>query len=220
MEEAEGIEKSTRQQSKCQMWHEERKWRITASRFGDIVKATKRRKMDLLCKSIYAPKNLTNKAVLHGRKYEKTAIKKFEEEKKVCVKKCGLMVDVNHGFMAATPDGITDKYIIEVKCPYKGRNEQITKSLKYFPYLDIDEDGNLSVRKSHNYYFQIQGQLMISKQDKCVFIVYTFVDFVTIDVPYDSNFCDNELKPALSRFYSKFYRPYVARMLENKSNNN
>lgn len=34
------IEKSTRMQAKSKTWFDERKWRITASRFGDIVKMT------------------------------------------------------------------------------------------------------------------------------------------------------------------------------------
>ena len=40
LEQAEKIEKLTRDQSASKLWIEERKWRLTASRFGDIVKAT------------------------------------------------------------------------------------------------------------------------------------------------------------------------------------
>ena len=210
--EAEQIEATTHKQSQCRQWHEERQWRITASRFGDIHKATKRRKMDLLCKSVYAPKNLTNKAVLHGRKFEKMAIKKLEEERNIKVGKCGLYIDAVTPYIAATPDGITDAFLIEVKCPYKGREEKIRKSATYFPFLTKDQEGKLILKQKHNYYAQIQGQMMIAKKQQCLFAVYTLVDFVVIDVKFDDVFCRN-LRQSLVKFYTKFYRPYVARQL-------
>ena len=40
IDEANKIEKLTRGQASSNMWKEERKWRLTASKFGDICKAT------------------------------------------------------------------------------------------------------------------------------------------------------------------------------------
>ena len=207
------IEAATKEQSKCRLWHEERQWRITASRFGDVVRATSRRNMDLLCESIFRPKMLTKKAVLHGRKYEKLAIKKAEEHTGVSIQTCGLMIDEEMPFLAATPDGNTGEMLVEVKCPYKGRKEQIRKSAVYFPFLSKSSGSSITINKRHNYYAQIQGQLMIAKLKKCLFVIYTFVDFKCINVNYDHRYCEKVLRPALSAFYRKHYRPHVAKSL-------
>ena len=211
-EKAKLIERNTRLQSKSRLWHEERKWRITASKFGQVVNATARRNMSLLCKSIFAPKDLKGKAVMHGRKYEARALKKLEEERGVVVQSCGLFVSAKYPYLAATPDGITTDHIIEVKCPYKGRNEIIRKSTVYFSFLE-EVDGKLNLKKNHSYFAQIQGQLLICGREKCVLVVYTFVDCIFIDISLDHDYCENILLPKLSHFYTQHYRPYVANIL-------
>ena len=60
------------------MWYEERRWRITASNFGDTVKVKKRRNKTLLCRSIFHDKQLSVNPMLHGGKYEKVALEKTE----------------------------------------------------------------------------------------------------------------------------------------------
>uniref|UniRef100_T1JBV9 SAP domain-containing protein n=1 Tax=Strigamia maritima TaxID=126957 RepID=T1JBV9_STRMM len=45
------IEKKTRKQANSSAWFQQRLWRITASRFGEICKLTKRRNMTKLCRS-------------------------------------------------------------------------------------------------------------------------------------------------------------------------
>ena len=169
--------------------------------------------MKLLCKSIHTPKKLFNKAILHGIEFEQKALSKLEKITKVNVEECGLIIREDMPFLAATPDGLCGDKVVEVKCPYKGRNEKICKNLKFFPYLDQDENGNLILRKSHVYYAQVQGELFISRKKEAIFVIYTFVDFVTIDVQMDDHYCKNILVPRLRRFFTKYYRPYVASLL-------
>jgi hypothetical protein len=66
-EAAQIIEQQTREQSDCQKWREERRYRVTASRFGEICKVTERRDMSKLSKSVYSPPHLTGDAVVHGK---------------------------------------------------------------------------------------------------------------------------------------------------------
>ena len=167
----------------------------------------------MLCKSINQPQNLTNKAVLHGRKQEKKALAKLEEKCGLTIAQCGLMIHTDMPYLAATPDGITDNVVVEVKCPYKGRKKKIIKSAKYFPFLDTDEDNKLILKKNHNYYAQVQGQLLIAKKEVCIFVIYTLEDFVRIDVGLDHEYCERKLVPALRNFYRKHYRSFVANKL-------
>lgn len=62
-------------------------------------------------------------------------------------------------------------HIVEVKCPYFGRNVNIeSKCLKHFRYLE-EKNGVIQLKKSSNYYDQIQGQLLITGRQICYFVV-------------------------------------------------
>lgn len=79
------LEVATREQANSKLWHSSRKWQITASKFGDISKATECRNMEKLCKSIVSPVELTGDPVLHGKQFESVAIKKFQRTYKIPV---------------------------------------------------------------------------------------------------------------------------------------
>nr|XP_034306619.1 uncharacterized protein LOC105318360 isoform X2 [Crassostrea gigas] len=209
---AKDIEKSTRMQAKSKTWFDERKWRITASRFGDIVKMTCRRDTRKLCCSIYQPKSIITYPIIHGRQHESRAISMFEELTHFKVKKCGLFVSVKYPFLGATPDGLVENdAIVEVKCPYGGRDVDI-KPGKKFPFL-VESNGKITLKSSHKYYDQIQGQLYISGRKLCYFIVYTFCDILILKLEYDEEYCVFSLLPKLEIFYKKHFRPYVASCL-------
>jgi hypothetical protein len=66
----------------------------------------------------------------------------------------GLFVDVLRPHLAASPDGIVigEEAVMEVKCPFNGREEKIAPG-KNFPFLEV-RDGGIHLRKGHSYYYQ------------------------------------------------------------------
>ncbi len=128
------------------------------------------------------------------------------------MEKCGLFVHPDFPFLGATPDGLFgDDSVIEVKCPYTGRNSKIVPG-KMFPFLA--QDGSAVVmKKSHKYYYQVMGQLAISKRKLCYFVVYTMIDFLVIEVNYEDEFFRAEMLPKLKSFYVSHFRSYVASTL-------
>ena len=95
--------------------------------------------MGLLCHSLLNPPKLACLAVNHGKTYESIAIKKFEELNNLAVSKVGLCVNPNFPYLGASPDGlISEDTILEVKCPFAGRNNKIVPG-KFFPFLSFDE---------------------------------------------------------------------------------
>lgn len=64
-------------------WYNERLWRITASRFGEIARITARRNIRKLCESLIERTSICTKAIAHGKTYEGVAIRKFEEVRPV-----------------------------------------------------------------------------------------------------------------------------------------
>lgn len=123
------IERTTRQQSGSRTWFDERQWRLTASRFGEICKATERRDMDALCSSIFYPSKLSTPPIVHGKTYEKVALEKFAALYDTKITECGLYISVQMPYLAGSPDARifykNRRYLCEVKCPYTSRNEKI-----------------------------------------------------------------------------------------------
>lgn len=64
------IETTTHDQALSSSWLLQIKMRITATRFGEICKATERKDKKALAKSIIVPEVFKSAAMLHGQKYE------------------------------------------------------------------------------------------------------------------------------------------------------
>lgn len=195
--EAAAIEEKTRDQSSSKSWFNERDWRITSSRFGDICLATQRRNKTKLCQSLIqsSAASFRNEAIFHGKVYESKAISSFETYTGLKVKRCGLFVCVQKPYLGVSPDGlVSDDSVIEVKCPYTGRHEQITPG-KHFSFLEFSADGEIVLKHNSKYYFQIQGQLYISKRKYCYFVVFTFKDLFVQKFELDQQYCEGSLLP-------------------------
>ncbi len=208
-EEAAALEEKTRDQAKSREWFSARKFRLTASRFGEICKATAAKDVPSLCASLTTTSNIQTRAILHGKTYEKTAIAEFEKKTNESVLPCGFFVDPSFPFLGASPDGkVGEEALVEVKCPFSAREKKI-EVCPEIPYLE-EADGDLRLKKNHNYYYQVQGQLAITKRKFCYFVVYTFQDLFVEKIEYDSDFFQTELVPKLTEFFKMHYRPFVA----------
>ena len=83
------------------------------------------------------------------------------------VKECGFFISTTTGYLGASPDGlvmVNDNVhgCIEIKCPFSARNKSVAEacSLPSF-FCKREEDGIIRLKRTHNYYYQIQGQLAV-----------------------------------------------------------
>ena len=142
------IEKATRGQSSSKSWYAERTWRITASKFGELNRITPRRNINKLLSNMLSCRPLETPAVLHGKNYEKKALRAFEKSEGVKTQKCGLFICGKRPYLGASPDAvINDNEIVEVKCPFVGRKDQILPG-KRFPFIEKDEQGLTVLKKT------------------------------------------------------------------------
>jgi hypothetical protein len=121
-------------------------------------------------------------------------------------------VYVDEPYLAASPDGLVgSNHVVEVKCPYSGREQKIAPGT-CFQFLE-DKDGKCSLKRSHKYFDQIQGQMAITGRSMAYFVVFTFVDLAIIEVPFEKDFWEDSMRPKLKAFYEHYYRRYAAKQL-------
>lgn len=110
-------------------------------------------------------------------------------------------------FFLASPDGRLDDAILEIKCPYTGRDEKISPGPNFL-FLE-ERNGCTSLKRNHNYFYQCQGQMSCTEIHKCFFIVYTNVDIFIEEIHYDQAFFDQSMFPLLNDFYDTHYKPFI-----------
>ena len=123
--------------------------------------------------------------------------------------------------MAASPDGLvydsqsTDPYsIVEYKNPYGICDLSLTEAAqsKQF-FLGTDGDsGQLHLKMSHSYYYQIQAAMFCTQRKWCDFVVRTSVDLHIERIKWNDKFWDG-IVPKLKRFYFEALLPELAQPL-------
>jgi hypothetical protein len=98
-------------------------------------------------------------SIEHGKTNEKKAMEQLEKQEGVVVEKCGLFIDKDHFFLGASPDGLCNDGIVEIKCPYSARNMDAEEAIRQKKIKFWKLDG--TVNTNHDWYYQIQGQLHI-----------------------------------------------------------
>ena len=107
------------------------------------------------------------------------------------VQECGLYIDPEIPFLGASPDGIVSckccgEGVLEVKCPFSIK-DGIPDTLpdKFFM---CKQDGKLTLKKEHAYYFQVQMQLAVCKFPYCDFVVWTTTGLAIERISADEHF--------------------------------
>ncbi|CAC5384454.1 unnamed protein product [Mytilus coruscus] len=204
-EEISKIESFTSGQAKKPRWKEERCKRLQSSSFGRICKATERTDFEKLARSMTEIVDLKTAPILHGQKYEKSALSKYEQDFGRSPVNCGIYVRKSHPFIAASPDGIINDTVVEVKCPFVAKDKMI--SPKTIPFL-LYNDGKLMLNESHNYYYQVQGQMFCTNLKNCHFVVFTLQEVQYIHIKRDDIFIQNMVEK-LEDFYKTYFRKAI-----------
>ncbi|XP_054258294.1 uncharacterized protein LOC128983703 [Macrosteles quadrilineatus] len=174
------LERNSRGQSLCDLWVKERKKRITASNFGRICKM----RSTTSCQKLV----------------EQLLYKQFS----------GNSATRMQPFLAASPDGVIEGLgLVEVKCPASAKDLTPADAVveKKIKFCVLDEERNLKLKRSHCYYYQIQGQLHITQQKNCWFLVWTNKGMSIEKIVRDDQFWENKMEKPLTNFYFKCVLP-------------
>ena len=167
-------ERKTRGQNKNNLWYEKRKTLLTASNFGKAAK-TKVEPSNKVKSILYS--NFTTDALQYGIESEPKAVNLYVTEMRkngidVTVEEVGLLVSREKPFLGASIDRIVtfkdteEKWGMEIKSPLSKAGmtvEEACKNKTFF--LEKLSDGTVRLKRNHDYYLQIQGQLYCSNLD-------------------------------------------------------
>lgn len=175
-EEIQELERSTVGQSANPKWIQEWSLRITASNFGQICKMRPQTSCLKTVQNLLYGNFHGNKATRYGIESEAHAIAEFQNTFNVKVSQCGLYIGHTNYYLGASPDGliIESNSLIEIKCPYVISKMPPTKGIEErkikFAELIFNK---LHLKRNHNYYYQIQGQLALANKQMCYFVVWS-----------------------------------------------
>ena len=173
-EEIQETERLTRGQNKNSLCFEKKKTLLTASNFGKAAK-TKVEPSNKLKSILYS--NFTTDALQYGIECEPKAVNLYVKEMRkngvnVKVEEVGLLVSKEKPYSGASIDRIVtfkdteEKWGMEIKSPFSKAGmtvEEACKTKMFF--LEKLGDGTVRLKRNHDYYLQIQGQLYCSDLD-------------------------------------------------------
>lgn len=131
-----------------------------------------------------------------------TYMGKFHHNLKI--EPAGLFIKPGEAHLGASADGLVTcdccgPRLLEVKCPWSARDTK--PEAAGLDYLSQpDENGNTSLKTTHKYYAQIQGQMSLMDYMNCDFVVWTKKGLIVQNVQVDDTYW-KKLKDTLDEFY-------------------
>ena len=221
------IERHTTQQRNSAQWFEARRYRLTASLFGEVLRRRPETAPDALVLRIIQQNQFTSVLTEWGIKNEPVALKEYELYQKshghsdITICSAGFVIYESHPFLGASPDAYVcdtarqDQFgLVEIKCPYKYRDlfiEEACTNTDFCSQITVGADGTQSIqlKRNHLYYSQVQGQLAITGRTWCDFVLYTKKGLSIENITFDEHFWNNKLLPALDGFYRNCIAPAI-----------
>lgn len=152
-------------------------------------------------------------------------LKSEEFGQQVLVQDCGLFIDSQRPWLAASPDGIVrDSWTgqrllcLEVKCPYKHRNRRVEEACRDDPAFCLqirDGDGppRYCLKTSHSYFTQIQVQLAVTGLQQADLVVFTLKETAVVPVSFDAELWE-ETASKLELFYRDAVLPHLRQKMQ------
>lgn len=231
-QQVQSVENLTKTQGKCREWYRLRTGRVTASVFKLVCRTSLLSPSISLIKKICYPEmfKLVAASMKYGIDYEDTARKYYdgymaEKHGDFKVEECGLYIKSKFPHLGASPDGIITcdccgVGVVEIKCPFSARNDPNLSSYinkKNSPV--VNENDNLLICHSHEYFFQIQMQMQLTETFFGDLVIWHPEELVIIRVLRDDQFWAREYPKTVSFFYDVIMPELLAKYYTQKATN-
>ena len=220
------VYEKTKQQSNSDDWFEQRRGRITASKFHQVftrvntLNRSLNESAEKLIQNLLLRKGFETLAIKHGIAMEVHAKETVQRvvrktHTNALFKDPGMTIDGKFPFLSASPDlevycKCCGKFVIEIKCPYSICHlKPSAETLSYLKVVVETGAGEMTkLKKNHSYYTQIQGQLTITKLSFALFFVYTHHGFHIEKISFDPTFWEM-IQNNLTLFWFKYLAPAI-----------
>ncbi|EZA52507.1 hypothetical protein X777_08589 [Ooceraea biroi] len=185
---------------------------LTVSNFGVVCRMRPATSCAATVKSILFPPSIETAAMQYGRDMEGIARKQIATKLEKDIASCGLFIGEENPCLGASPDGLIDKDdLLEIKCPLSAENMTADEALQKLLQLKtvFDRKNPDKMNQKHRFFYQVQGQLNITRREYCMFAVWTPKSFKIVRVSRDEGFWKNQMLPLLTRFYYKCMLPEI-----------
>lgn len=205
--------RQTKEQHESHVWYMERICRLTASKFGLICKRRAGYMRSLVHQLLYVDPPVNVPALVQGRLKEPLVVDKYVafKEREEClleVEDTGLHVHTESGFLAASPDRLVTDFscepsagLLEVKY-ISSLHGKLDEGLSKAGFcLARDGSNSLRLKQSHNYYYQVQGQMACTNRTWCDFACMSAAGDLHVErIYYDAIFWES-CKHKLTTFF-------------------
>ena len=127
----------------------------------------------------------------------------------------GLWISPEYPYIGASPDAIAScdchgKFCVEIKCPWKLRDKNLSDALTEGIDLCIERsaEGQFHLKRTHPYWYQVQTQLFCTGLDFAHFILWSPTDIVIASVVKDPHFLSSHLN-VLSVYFKNIVFPEI-----------
>ncbi|KAF0031020.1 hypothetical protein F2P81_017751 [Scophthalmus maximus] len=168
-------------------------------------------------------KNRITASVAHRIAHCRFRLKSLALARPVTVQDCGLFIDAQRPWLAASPDGIvtdsgTGKWLLclEVKCPYKHRERRVEDACRDDNAfcLQIQDEATREpgrppvyrLKTCHSNFTQIQCQLAVTGLRRADLVVFTTKETAIVPVTFDPELWE-ETVSRLEEFYREAVLP-------------
>lgn len=158
----------------------------------------------------------------YGRTSEHKAIDKYVcLHKEMTVNLTGFFIDLKDPFLGASPDRSVfhpcgDCGLIEVKCPYKHLKATINEALQDRAFCLQRTGDKIHLKRSHDYHFQIQGELGVTGKKWAELIVYTESDLFVARIPYDLDMWTSMVADLRDAYCSQICQSFIRALIEDE----
>ena len=142
-----------------------------------------------------------------------------------CVTSCGLTLLPSHSYLGASADGIiidpqrpTEPGVLEIKCPVSVDGESVLAlapadiAAKYKGFYLHNHDGQVHLKPTSNYFYQVQGEMAIKSCKWAHFVVWTPANGGSIfweEIPVNDQLWQCEMLPKLRQFFRDVLLPEI-----------
>ena len=220
LSERERIQRATLDQAGETLWFKQRKCRLTASNFGIVARRRQSTPVGKLVKHLLYDTVWEAKSLQWGRDHEEDARLAYAQQRGIntTLTRSGLVIDSNHGWLACSPDDLVfdsmadhdeQHGLAEYKCPYSARDTTVKEACKKKDFMSTVNNGRVTLKRTHKYFYQVQGQMAICQRNWCDFVIWTPTSISVERIAFDPGFWANVL-PKLELFFDRAILPELS----------